>query len=101
MRTRSKSKADREEKKEREDFLSVTIGAECTTDNRKKSKIKKVKMPRSATFQQLLETMSQQFSVTNGKLLRVHNFTSKFKNILNRNSTKFHSEFCANLPVKS
>ena len=76
MQTRSKSKADREENKDSEDFLSVTVGAVSATDNQKKSKIIKVKMPRSATFQQVLETMSQQFSVTDGKLLRVGKLSS-------------------------
>ena len=69
MRTRSKTRKQSKEKAE-DDTLNVTVGAVCTTDNRKKSRVKKIKIPKSATFDDVLEMLSKEFDVTDATQLR-------------------------------
>ena len=69
MRTRSKTRKQSKEKAE-DDTLNVTVGAVCTTDNRKKSQVKKIKILKSATFDDVLETLFKEFDVTDATQLR-------------------------------
>ena len=71
MRTRSKVKSDKAEKKKRdEDDFFVLCGAVSLTDSRKKSSVYRVHIPRKAAYDDVVGILSQEFDDADSTTLR-------------------------------